>query len=566
MVQEERRKKDERSSFFRRFATHENRWKALIVIALGLAIVVIDNTILNVSIPYMLRDLHAPFSDIQWSISGYALTIATILITVGRIGDLYGRKKLFLIGIVIFAVGSFIASTAQDSAALIFGRAGIQAIGAAIMLTSALALLASEFHGKERAIAFGIWGAVAGASATVGPLLGGYLTTYYSWRWSLRINVFVAAIAIIGSIFIIESRGAQEKRFDWPGTILSGAGLFSLVFGFIEGRTFGWITPNEPFSLLGISWPLSSVSVIPFFFTAAFLLLLVFGIHETRLEKRGGTPILTMSMFRERGFLVGILMLALLAFSLFSLFFSLPIYMETVLGYDAFSAGITFLSATIAIFVMATITGFLATRIKIKWIIITGMVLLAAGIFVLIPTITLTANDVSLSPGLLLFGIGFGLSSAQMNNIIISSAPLKVAGEAAATSVTMRQIGSAVGIAVIGSILATTLVTNMTMNIQADTAIPEAAKPGIIENLSKVDIESGQIAIENQTTPAIGRAIKNDVDRALVDSTKVSMQTIFYFLIGITVLSLFLPQRIKEEFPAEEKEIYQKDKKKGPTR
>jgi EmrB/QacA subfamily drug resistance transporter len=536
-------------SFLTRYAIHRYRWFALLIIALGLAIVIIDNTILNVSIPYMLRDLNSSFSDIQWAISGYALTIATILITVGRIGDLIGRKKMFLIGIVIFAIGSFIASISTESVVLIVGRAGVQAVGAAIMLTSALALLASEFHGKERAIAFGLWGAVAGASATVGPLLGGYLTTYFSWRWSLRINVIIAIIAILGSVFIIESKGEKEKHFDWLGTLLSGGGFFCLVFAFIEGRTYGWLQPNQPFSVLGFTWPSIGVSVIPFFFVAALLLLIIFGFHERHLEKKGAAPLLAVSALRKRGFLVGIVMLALLAFGLLSLFLNLPIYMENVLGYDAFSTGITFLSATLAIFIMASLTGFLATKIKIRWIITTGMIFIVIGIFILLQSITLTANDLSLSPGLILFGIGFGLSSAQMNNIIISSAPLKIAGEASATSITMRQIGSAIGIAVIGSVIASTLIGNMTTNIQDDPAIPDAVKPSIIDNLKKIDIESGQITITNVTSKQIQQAIKHDIDKALVESTKSAMRTILYFLIPLIFISLLLPSQIKEEMP-----------------
>ncbi len=275
---------------FPQLATEKNRWIALCFIAMGLAIVIIDNNVLNVAIPYIIRDLHTNFTAIQWVVSGYTLLIATFLITAGRLGDLFGRKKIFLLGTVFFAVGSFIASISMNATMLFFGEAFIEAIGASMMLTSALATLAFEFRGRERAIAFGIWGSIAGASASVGPLLGGYLTAYFSWRYSFRINVIVAIITILGSVFIRDSKSHEGKRFDWVGTFLSGAGLFSLVFAFIEGRNLGWIH-NSP---------------IPFIFAVSFVLLLLFVLWEHRLEKKQLGPLLKLSMFQKPGFSFGL--------------------------------------------------------------------------------------------------------------------------------------------------------------------------------------------------------------------------------------------------------------------
>jgi len=533
------------ASFLHRYATHQNRWYALIIIALGLAIVIIDNTVLNVSIPYILRDLNASFSAIQWSISGYALTIATVLITIGRIGDLVGRKKMFLIGIIIFAIGSVIGSFAFESSMLIFGRGVIQALGAAITLTSALALLAQEFQGKERAIAFGIWGAVAGASATIGPLLGGYLTTTLSWRWSLRINVFVALIAIIGSVFIIESKPQKVKKFDWWGTLFSGIGLFCLVFAFIQGREYGWLTPVKPLSIMGIHWPSSIISIIPFFFITSAIFLSLFILREWQLEKKGLDPLLSISLFKKRDFSVGLSILAILAFTQFGIFFNLPIYIENVLGYSAFHTGLVFLSATITLFIFASLTGYLSSKIAIKWLILSGMILLFAGVLILDHYITIHATGYSLAPGLILFGMGFGLSSAQLNNIIISAAPIKIAGEASATSITMRQIGSAIGIAIIGSILASTLLTNVVSNIEANNEIPESYKPDILINLKKIDIESGSFNINTSLPESIQKSIISDIKLSITNAAKTTMNFVSYFILITVFLALLLPNKRK---------------------
>jgi EmrB/QacA subfamily drug resistance transporter len=526
---------------FSRFSTEKNRWYALIVITLALAIVVIDNTVLNVSIPYMLRDLNTNLSSIEWVISGYALTIATILITVGRLGDMIGRKRVFIIGILIFAAGSFIGSTATEVTTLIIGRAIIQAVGAAMALTSALSLIASNFQGKERALAFGLWGAVAGVSVSIGPLLGGYLTTYYSWQWSLRINVIIAIIAIIGSVFIKESKGEQGKRFDWVGTVLSGMGFFSLVFGFIEGQKYGWFVPNETFSLFGYAWPLQTISVIPFIFASSFVFLALFVIAERHLEKRNRSPVLRMSLFRNRGFSMGLATLGILAFGQFGLFFMMPIYLENVLALNAFQTGIFFLPASVSIFIFGTLSGITATRINPKWLVMIGMLAMSAGSYLIIPQITATATLFTMAPALIIYGIGIGLGSAQLTNVILSSTPVIVAGEASATATTFRQVGSSIGIAIIGALLATSLIANMTANIQADNAIPANAKSGILSELGKIDVESGQINVGSGVSPAIEDAVKKDVENALVESTQSTLFLASVFIVIGTVLSFFIP-------------------------
>ncbi len=528
--------------FASNLATEKNRWYALIFIALGLAIVVIDNTVLNVSIPYMLRDLNASLNAIEWVISGYALTIATLLITFGRLGDLYGRKKTFLIGIIIFAIGSFASSTATTATTIIVGRAIIQAMGAAMTLTSALALIVSTFYGKERAIAFGIWGSIAGASATVGPLLGGYLTTYYSWRWSLRINVFVALVAIIGSIFIKESKGTKGPYFDYLGMILSGAGLFCLVFAFIEVPVYGWLAPIAPFAIFGQAWPLTSISIIPFFFLAAFIFLALFVITEIRLERRGKSPLLTLSMFKSTIFTLGSVILFIMTLGLFGTFFVVPIYLENVLGLNALDTGLALLFTSIGMFIFGISSGFIASRINIKWVSAIGIFMLALGAYLLPRSINVNATIVSLAPGLIPLGIGFGMSSAQLNNMILSSAPVELAGEASGESTTMRQLGVSIGIAIIGAIFAAVLASNISSTILADNAIPSGYKAPIISSLQRVDIVSGQIGtVSTSLPPQVASAVKKDADKSIVDAAQASLTVGFYFTLVAVLLVLFIP-------------------------
>lgn len=525
---------------FDKFATDKYRWVALGFLALGLSIVIIDNTVLNVAIPYILRDLNTNLSSIEWVISGYALIIATLLITTGRLGDLFGRKKIFLAGTVLFAIGSFIASVAPNIWILFFGEAFIEAIGAAMMLTSTLSLLASEFQGRERAIAFGIWGAVAGASSSLGPLLGGYLTTYHSWRWSLRINVLVALIAIAGSIFIKESKGEGGKEFDWWGTILSGFGLFSLVFSLIEGQKYGWWEPIQDFGLFGLRWPFA-ISIIPFTFFLSVVLLSAFVLNELRLERRGGSPLLKPSMFKTFGFTTGLITVGILSLGQLGLFFVLPLYAQNVLGYTAFQTGLVFLPTSVTVFVVGAVSGFVASKIGPKWIVTAGMFILALGTLLISFSLRTDATALSLAPALIVFGLGMGMAMAQLTNLILTSVPVTLAGEASGANATMRQVGSSIGVAIIGAVLTTSLSTAITERVNTDSFIPEVLKQQIIKNAKESSAQIGSQAPTGDFPSEISGSVETDVKIALVDASKAAVRMSFFFTLAGALVSLLIP-------------------------
>ncbi len=229
------------------------KWGPLGVLSLALAIVVIDTTLLNVSLATIIRDLHTDIQSMQWVITAYALMLAAFTIFGGKLGDIFGRKKMFVVGAIIFAIGSFVASISPNVGILILGESIIEGIGAALMLPATSSLLISTFKGRERGIAFGVWGGVAAAASAVGPILGGYLTTNFSWRWGFRINVFVVIILVLGAFMIKESSDPAEKndQLDEGGIILSSVGLLAIVFGIIESSRLGWINAKETFVFFG---------------------------------------------------------------------------------------------------------------------------------------------------------------------------------------------------------------------------------------------------------------------------------------------------------------------------
>ncbi|MCU1361534.1 MAG: drug resistance transporter, EmrB/QacA subfamily, partial [Ilumatobacteraceae bacterium] len=270
------------------------RWLTLSILILTVVLGVIDTSVLNVSIPTMLRDLDTTIPRLQWVITGYSLTYAALLIVGGRLGDIYGHRRLFLIGVALFGAGSLIASQSSSVGELIIGEAVIEGIGAALMMPASLSILSTTFRGEERARAFAVWGASVGAAAAFGPVLGGFLTTNYSWRWSFGINVVIAPIALIGA-WLLVPLGTRKQRIpiDLPGAALTALGMFMVVFALSEGGEYGWLKPISDFKVGGATiWPGSlPVGIVPVSLVVGILLLALFVVVEQSKERRGANPL-----------------------------------------------------------------------------------------------------------------------------------------------------------------------------------------------------------------------------------------------------------------------------------
>src|SRR4051812_23482943 len=293
------------------------QWVVLAVTIVAAFIVVLDNTILNVAIPTILRDLHTRLPSLQWVITGYALTFAALLIIGGRLGDIYGHRRVFIIGAALFGAGSLLASVSTSVGELVVGEAIIEGIGASLMLPATLAIMSSTFTGRIRATAFAAWGATAGVAAAIGPLVGGFLTTNYSWRWSFRINVIVAPLAILGAAIFMKraTRTGRRPRLDVLGAVLIAAGMFLIVFGLSEGGTYGWWRTLADFSIGGTAvWRTSArVSFIPIVIAAGMLILALFVIHEARTQRRGKAPLFELQHLRLKTYRYGLLTALVLA-------------------------------------------------------------------------------------------------------------------------------------------------------------------------------------------------------------------------------------------------------------
>jgi EmrB/QacA subfamily drug resistance transporter len=393
----------------------------------------LDITVVNVALPDIQRSLHSSFSDIQWVVDAYSLMLAAFLLTAGVLGDMFGRREVFAIGLGVFSVSSLVCGLASSSLMLNLARAA-QGIGGAIMFATSLALIAGAFSGRERGTAFGIYGAVLGGAVAVGPLVGGAITSGIGWRWIFFVNVPIGVLATIITLTRIqESKDPNTRRVDWIGFISFSLALFMLVLALIRGADDGW-----------------GSALIVGLFVGAVVLATVFIVAEWRQAD----PMLDLTLFK-RPAMVGVSLAAFtLAASIFALFLYLTLYIQDDLGYGPLAAGVRFLPLTVLAFVVAPVAGKLTVRIQTRFLLGVGMLLIAGGCL-LMATTHASSNWTVLLPGFLVAGFGIGAVNPVLASSAISVVPPERSGMASGANSTFRQVGIATGIAGLGTIFQT---------------------------------------------------------------------------------------------------------------
>jgi EmrB/QacA subfamily drug resistance transporter len=419
-----------------------NPWLILIVVCTAVFMLLLDTTIVNNAQVKIKEDLGANLNQIQWVLDSYILTYAVLLLSFGRLGDVYGRKKLFILGMSIFTGASGLCAMSAwlgDSLGIsginvLIAARVLQGFGGALMMPQTLSLLTVAFPPEKRGAAFGIWGSVTALGAVVGPVIGGLIVTNFAWEWVFLINIPVGALSILAAIRIIpESKDPlASNKVDWGGLVLSGTSIFALVYASIEGNKKGWTSPL----ILGM-------------YFAAVVLFAIF----IWWERRANDPMLKLELFKIRNFSVGTLISLTITFGMLGIFFPMTLFLQQVLEFSPIRAGLTMTPMSIAIMVSAPFAGRLTDRIGARWILVGGLLTMSGGILFIISRINLDTTWKTLFPALVITGTGMGMTFSPMTAASMAEVPPRIAGSASGVLNTARNLGQVLGIAVLGSVL-----------------------------------------------------------------------------------------------------------------
>lgn len=462
------------------------KWTPMLFIGLGVALIIMDATIVNVILPTIIQDLQINSVSAEWVNAVYSLTFAAFLIVMGRLGDRFGRRKIFILGAVVFAGSSMLAALSVTGAQLITARA-LQGIGGAMMSPTSLSLINSLYRGKDRAIAFAFYGATIGSMAAVGPLLGGWLTQTFSWHWSFWINVPIALVIIIGGLKIVSESKAEGDvgGADILGAILSTVGIATLIFTLIEGRNYGWVKIVSSQEFLGKTWNLGEYSPVLYSTIISVVTLVGLYYYETSRAKANKTVLIDFEMFKIPTFGLGSFAGLIVSLGEFGILFSLPLYLQSVLGWSSLGSGGLLAILALGSFVAAPTAGLIANLRNPRFVARLGLILEIIGIVGIGLVSSPTASGWALGAFLFIYGVGVGYATAQLTGLILADIPLNKSGQASGTQSTARQIGSAMGTAVLGTVLFVSLNTNTETRLTENVGLPKESAAQIANVVEK---------------------------------------------------------------------------------
>ena len=509
-------------------------------------VMVLDSSVMNVSISQIVADLDTTIQGVQLAITAYTLVMASFMLAGAKLGDILGRDRAFAIGLAIYGLGSLTTAVSPNLGVLLFGWSLIEGLGAALVLPAIVSLIAGTYEGKERALAFGIVGGVAGAAIAAGPLIGGWVTTEFSWRY-----VFAGETVVVAVILLLRRRlkslppAERRPRLDVIGVVLSAVGLGLVVFGIVKSSEWGLIEPRGAMTIGGTEITPFGFSVVPFFILAGFGFLAAFVLWEERSEREGRDTLLDRALLRIETLRAGLTTLMMQQLILLGTFFVLPVYLQVVLGLDAFETGKRLFPMSLTMFLAAMAGPKLAAGLAPKRVAQAGLVALVLASLLLLGTIDVELDETEFALALALFGVGAGLLLSQLGNVIMSSVDPAKTNEAGGLQGTAQNLGASLGTALIGSVLIAALSSGLVTRVEQNPAVPPPVREEVAEvaqrGIPVVPVEDVEQAALDRGIPADqAAAIADDYGDAQLDGLKRAIGAIAI----IALLSLWFTRRL----------------------
>lgn len=513
----------------------------LLVLSAAQFLMVIDTSVMNVSISTLVAEFDTTVTAIQSVITAYSLVMAAAMITGGKLGDLLGRRRAFRIGLVVYGVGSLITAVSPSLAVLFFGWSLLEGLGAALVMPAMVALVAGNYTGRARATAFGVLGGIAGAAVAVGPIIGGWVTTYASWRYVFAAEVVIVVLTLVFSGKVAEARlASQRQRFDVVGAVLSAVGMALVVLGVLRSSDWGWLAPrNSPFTLFGFS-------ATPFVVGAGFAALWGFAAWQRRREARDEPPLVHVGLLRITPLRAGLVTLLGQQVILMGVFFVISLYLQVVLGFDAFETGLRLIPVSVTLLVAAMGGSRLSTVASPRTIVRIGLVGIIVGIVVLMTAIDPELSGPVFAIALGFVGTGIGLLASQLGNAIQSSVDDAARSEVGGLQYTSQNLGAALGTALIGAIVISALGSALVSGLAEEAGVSDAVKQqvgvSVERGVSFVDIPTVEKAVAEAGVPEDeATAIVSEYAEAQLQSLKTGLLAAIVFALVVLAATRGLP-------------------------
>lgn len=532
------------------YSSNMKKWSLVIMLAVAQFVMVLDSTVMNVSISTVVKDLDTTVASMQTAITFYTLTMASLMLIGGKLGDLWGRKKAFLIGSAVYSVGSLITALAPNIQTLFAGWSIIEGLGAVLVIPAIAALIASEYKGKDRVIGFAVIGGISGAAAAAGPLIGGYVTTYLDWRYVFAAETVIMIALILMSRLIKSDKPVSTQKIDIASALLSVAGMSILVYGILQTKVWGLVQPLAKPEINGKEIAPFGISIVAYLIVLGAILLYVFYARQEKLEKEKRNPLLKTSMFSIPTLRSGLGVLMFQYVVTASVFFVIPVYLQMTLGLDALQTGLKILPLSVAVVLFSVLGARLAASWGPKRVVIAGQSSLILGAFLLLGSVSIDLKSKLFFLGMFVLGSGLGLLASQLGNVNMSAVSEKQSSEVGGLQGVFQNLGSSLGTAIIGSVMITSLTTAFVGNVSSSN-LDSQIKDYISQN-SQAGVAIAPVSeVEGfALSKGLNQQEAEDITKIYTSSQIEALKQSLFAVVILGLLGLVLSRNIPKSLPA----------------